>query len=393
MFRIRTHNQIANKGLAEFSHAHYEVGAKVDSPDAILLRSHKLQPDEIPPSVRAIARAGAGTNNVPITHCTEHGIVVFNTPGANANAVKELVLCGMLLASRGIIPGIQHVGGLQHITDNLLLSQQLEQDKKRFSGQELTGKTLGIVGLGAIGSMVAEMGINLGMRVLGHDPMLSVDAAWRLPSQVQKIENLSALFANADYISLHLPALPSTVGLVNASLLAALRPGSCLLNFSRDEIVDSQALLAGLDAGQLRMYVSDFPRQELLQRPDVILMPHIGASTREAEENCAIMAALQLKDFLENGNIRNAVNFPALAMDRVVDADPETRLAITNRNVPGLLGNVLSLLADQNLNVLDMINKSRDDIAYNLIDLQTRPGDEVLRSLQSTENVIRVNLL
>jgi len=393
MYKIQTHNQISSKGLSEFSHAHYHVGSDLDDADAILLRSHKLQVGEIAGSVRAIARAGAGTNNIPLAHCTTHGIVVFNTPGANANAVKELVLCGMLLASRGILAGINHAQTLQQMDDNQALSRQLEQDKKRFSGQELAGKTLGIVGLGAIGSLVAEMAINLGMRVLGHDPMLSVDAAWRLPNQVQKIENLSALFANADYISLHLPALPSTNGMINHDVISALRPGACLLNFSRDEIVDSGAIIAGLDAGQLRTYVSDFPRHELMGRPNVILMPHIGASTAEAEDNCAIMAAQQLKDFLESGNIRNSVNFPALSMDRVLDAGPGTRLAITNRNVPGLLGTVLSLLADQNLNVLDMINKSREDIAYNLIDLQTRPTDAVLRAIAGTDNVVKVSLL
>ena len=310
MYKITTYNQISEKGINRFTSTHYQVGGVQDQADAILLRSHKLAPEELNGTVRAVARAGAGVNNVPVSHCTERGIVVFNTPGANANAVKELVLTGMLLASRGILPGMAYVDTLNEMTDNAAMSKLLEAEKKRFAGQELAGKTLGIVGLGAIGSMVAGMAIDLGMTVLGYDPALSVDAAWRLPSQVHKIENLSALMANADFVSLHLPVLDSTRNLINADLVSAMKPGLCLLNFARDEIVDHDAVIAGLNSKQLRLYVSDFPRHELIGRDDVILTPHIGASTAEAEENCAIMAAEQLKDFLENGNIRNSVNFP-----------------------------------------------------------------------------------
>lgn len=393
LLRIKTYNQISDKGLSRFNSTHYRVDPALDDAEAILLRSYKLQAAELTASVRAVARAGAGVNNVPISACTDNGIVVFNTPGANANAVKELVLSGMLLASRGILPGMSYVSELRGMTDNAEMSKLLEAEKKRFAGSELAGKTLGVVGLGAIGSLVAGMAIDLGMTVLGYDPALSVDAAWRLPNQVQKIENISALLGNADYVSLHLPVLESTRGLISTDLVAAMKPGLCLLNFSRDEIVDTDAVVAGLNAGQLRMYVSDFPRHELIGRDDVILMPHIGASTAEAEENCAIMAAEQLKDFLENGNIRNSVNYPPLFLERVPGAAAGTRLAISNKNVPGMLGKILSILAEQDINVIDMINKSRDGIAYNLIDLASTPSAAAVAAIADTGDVVKVTVL
>ncbi|MBC55058.1 MAG: 3-phosphoglycerate dehydrogenase [Gammaproteobacteria bacterium] len=393
MLKIKTYNQISDKGLSRFNSTHYRVDPALDDAEAILLRSYKLQVSDLTASVRAVARAGAGVNNVPLPACTDQGIVVFNTPGANANAVKELVLSGMLLASRGILPGMRYISELKDMTDNAEMSRLLEAEKKRFAGSELAGKTLGVIGLGAIGSLVAGMAIDLGMTVLGYDPALSVDAAWRLPNQVQKIENISALLGNADYVSLHLPVLDATRNLISTDLVAAMKPGLCLLNFSRDEIVDTDAVVAGLNAGQLRMYVSDFPRHELIGRDDVILMPHIGASTAEAEENCAIMAAEQLKDFLENGNIRNSVNYPPLFLDRVPGASAGTRLAISNKNVPGMLGKILSILADQDINVIDMINKSRDRIAYNLIDLASMPSEAAVAAIADTEDVIKVTVL
>ncbi len=391
--RIKTYNQISDKGLSRFNSTHYQVDPALDDAEAILLRSYKLQVSDLTASVRAVARAGAGVNNVPLPACADQGIVVFNTPGANANAVKELVLSGMLLASRGILPGMRYVSELSDMTDNAEMSKLLEAEKKRFAGSELAGKTLGVIGLGAIGSLVAGMAIDMGMTVLGYDPALSVDAAWRLPNQVQKIENVSALLGNADYVSLHLPVLDSTRHLISTDLVAAMKPGLCLLNFSRDEIVDTDAVVAGLDAGQLRMYVSDFPRHELIGREDVILMPHIGASTAEAEENCAIMAAEQLKDFLENGNIRNSVNYPSLFLDRVAGAGTGTRLAISNKNVPGMLGKILSILAQQDINVIDMINKSRDQIAYTLIDLASTPSEAAIAAIADTDDVIKVTVL
>jgi len=392
MYKIQTFNQISPKGLVRFNSS-YEVGAGLSEADAILVRSHKLQESDANPNLKAVARAGAGVNNVPVASYTEKGIVVFNTPGANANAVKELVLCGLLLSSRGILPGIAYVNSLFEMQDNAAMSKLLEQEKSRFKGSEIAGKTLGIVGLGAIGSLVAEMAISLGMKVLGYDPALSVDAAWRLPNQVRKIENLTALLVNSDFVSLHLPVLESTRNLIDSAAIANMKPGLCLLNFSRDEIVNTQAIVDGLNRKQLRMYVADFPCAELIGRDDVILMPHIGASTDEAEDNCAVMAADQLMDFLENGNIRNSVNFPSVTLDRAPSAAKGTRLAISNKNVPKMLGQILSILADQNLNVIDMINKSRNEIAYNLIDVESRPSDAVLAEIAAVQDVIKVSVL
>ena len=393
MHRIQTFNTISEKGLKRFPGDHYEVGADVDDAVAILLRSHKLDPGALKSQLKAIARAGAGVNNIPISECTEQGVVVFNTPGGNANAVKELVLCGLLLASREIIPGIGFANTLTSIDDYNELSKVMEQEKNRFKGNEIAGKTLGVIGLGAIGSMVAEMAINLNMNVLGYDPALSVEAAWRLPSQVKRIENLNSLMTSSDFITLHIPVLDSTRNLIDANMFASMRKGTCLLNFARDEIVDTEALKNALDAGTLAKYVSDFPRPQFLGRKDVISMPHIGASTREAEENCAIMAADQLRDFLENGNIKNSVNFPNLSLDRDVNADECTRLTISNKNVPKMLGQILSVLADQNINVIDMLNKSRGDIAYNLIDLESPPSGDALAAIINIKNVIKVTVL
>lgn len=386
MYKILTFNHISVKGLDQLSREHYEVASEVGHPDAILLRSHKLAAADIADSIKAIARAGAGTNNVPVAWCTEHGVPVFNTPGANANAVKELVLASLLLGSRGILEGIDYVRGLSDQRDAAELSKLLEKEKKRFKGEELAGKKLGVVGLGAIGSSVAEAALVLGMEVLGYDPALSVDAAWRLPSDVQRMENLVSLVSKADYITLHLPALDSTRHLVNAELLAQCKPGARLLNFARDEIVDAEALVAALDAGKIGRYLTDFPDPQLIHRNDVVLMPHIGASTAEAEENCAIMAARRLHDFLENGNIKHSVNFPHLALER----NGGHRLAISNKNVPKILGNILSILADQNINVIDMLNKSREEIAYNLIDLETEPGQSTIDALCAVDGVINV---
>ncbi len=393
MQKIKTCSTISEKGLQRFPKQVYQVDAELADADAILLRSHKLEVGTIEEGLKAVARAGAGTNNVPVDFCTEAGVVVFNTPGANANAVKELVLCGLLLASRGIIPGIGFASTQTAISDEAELSKLMEREKKKFKGSEIAGKTLGVIGLGAIGSLVADMAISLGMKVQGYDPALSVDAAWRLPSQVKRKENIASLVASSDFVSLHLPVLDSTRGLINAEVFAAMREGTCLLNFARDEIVDSKALLNALESGSLAKYVSDFPRPELMGRVDVISMPHIGASTNEAEENCAVMAADQLMDFLENGNIKNSVNFPNVFLDRTPDADSCTRLAICNRNVPKMLGQILSVLADQNINVLDMLNKSRNDIAYNLIDLETTPSKEALAAIADIEDVIKVTLL
>jgi D-3-phosphoglycerate dehydrogenase len=393
MHKIQTFNAISACGLERFPKDRYEVSADLGQADALLLRSHKLDASAINGKMKAVARAGAGVNNVPVDQCTKHGVVVFNTPGANANAVKELVLCGLLLASRGIIPGIGFAKSQSSISNYGELSKLMEAEKKKFKGSEIAGKTLGVIGLGAIGSMVADMAIKLGMKVRGFDPALSVDAAWRLPSQVTRIENLNTLVGSCDFISLHLPVLDSTRNLIDASMFAAMHKDTCLLNFARDEIVDSDALLNALEAGKLGKYICDFPRPEFQDREDVISMPHLGASTAEAEENCAMMAADQLRDFLENGNIRNSVNFPNLHLDRDINAKQGARLAISNKNVPKMLGQILSVLADQNINVIDMLNKSRNEVAYNLIDLESVPSDSALAAISNIDDVIKVTVL
>lgn len=390
MYKIRTYNKISEKGLNAFPRTNYEVASEIAHPDAYLLRSHKLHGEPVPETVKAVARAGAGVNNVPVDEYTQRGIVVFNTPGANANAVKELVLAGMLLSSRGILQGKAFVGTLGHMTDAAEMSKLLEQEKKRFAGNELMGKTLGVVGLGAIGSMVAEMALALGMKVAGYDPALSVEAAWRLPSQVQRRESLLALLADADYVSLHVPAIEPTLNMINTETLKSMKAGATLLNFARDAIVDSKAVAASLDAGHLRQYVCDFPEPQLLDRDDVIALPHIGASTAEAEENCAVMAANQLRDFLENGHITNSVNFPQISMSRTPGV---CRLTFSNENVSGVLGHVLSIFADNNVNVVDMVNKSRNKVAYNILDLETRPTDALLSAIKGTEHVIDVRVI
>ena len=390
MFKIKTYNKISVKGLERFPRGSYEVGSDIGSPDAVLLRSQKLQGVEVPATLVAAARAGAGTNNVPVADYSKLGIVVFNTPGANANAVKELVMAGMLLATRGILPGMAYVNSLTDMTDAAEMHALLEKEKARFSGGEIKGKTLGIVGLGAIGSMVADMALAMGMKVVGFDPALSIDAAWRLDSSVQRMENLSALMARSDYISLHVPALEATKHMVNAAALAQAKPTAVLLNFARETIVDSAAVKQSLDAGKLAYYVCDFPEPALLNHPKVIAMPHIGASTEESEENCAVMAANQLMDYLENGNIVNSVNFPAVSMGRVANS---SRITFSNDNVSGVLGHVLSVLADKKVNVIDMMNKSRGELAFNIIDVETKPTDDVVSAIAAVEHVIRVRVI
>ena len=389
MYKVQTYNAISVKGLEKLPRDSYEVASDINSPDAILLRSHVLSSDEIGASVKAIGRAGAGTNNIPVADCTEKGVVVFNSPGANANAVKELVLTGMLLSSRGIVNGIGFVNSLQDMDDDAAMAKLLEAEKKRFKGGEIKGKTLGVIGLGALGSLVAAMGLQMGMNVIGYDPALSVEAAWRLSSDITRAENLASLMAKADFITLHLPVLEATRHLINKDSLANVKPGARLLNFAREQIVDTDAVVEALDAGKLDRFITDFPTPALINRDDVIPMPHIGASTAEAEDNCAIMAASQLKDFLEHGNIVNSVNFPATQLERNADV----RLTVSNSNVPKILGNILSILADANIYVVDMINKSRNDVAYNIIDLSEQPSADVLTQIEAIDGVINCRLI
>jgi D-3-phosphoglycerate dehydrogenase len=385
MYKIRTYNTIAVEGLNQFSRDSYEVSSEIAEPDGILVRSAKLHDIELPKKLKAIARAGAGVNNVPVERCTEQGIVVFNTPGANANAVKELVMAGLLLSSRGIYQGMQYASGLTGVSA-VDMAPMLEAEKKRFKGQELSGKTLGVVGLGAIGSNVASMALSMGMKVIGYDPAISIDAAWRLPSQVKKAENIQQLLSHSDYISLHVPAIEATKNLINLDTLASTKKGATLLNFARDTIVNNDALLDSLDNGVLSGYVTDFPAPEFIGREDVLAMPHIGASTHEAEANCAIMGAQQLKEFIEHGNIRNSVNFPNCELDRT----SAFRICFANQNVPKVLSHVLNLLADENINVVEMLNKSRNDIAYNILDIDVEPPQNLLDAIADSEHVFHL---
>ncbi len=388
MHKIRTYNALSAKGLDRFTSDRYEVGPDVASADALMLRSQKLHDEIIDDSVIGVARAGAGVNNIPVDEYAKRGIVVFNTPGANANAVKELVAAALLLGSRDIFGGMNYVQSLDEIGDSAEMHKILEKNKKLFAGSEIAGMTLGVVGLGAIGALVANMALELGMKVAVYDPSISVESAWRMSSRVQKVNSLEALAGISDFLTLHVPAIPQTLGLINADILARCKTGVRLLNFARAEIVDLPSVVAALDSGKLAAYISDFPHPELLGRKDVLLLPHIGASTREAEENCAIMAADQLKDFLENGNVRNSVNYPDTCMAR----NGSYRITFCNENVPKVLGTVLSVLADHNINVIDMVNLSRGDFAYSIIDIET-PDKGVMSSINNAEGVIRARLL
>ena len=389
MYKIRTYNQISGVGLRRFPMESYEVGPDVSEPDAFVLRSHKLHGEPVPDSVLAVARAGAGVNNIPIDDYTHRGIVVFNTPGANANAVKELVTAALLLASRGILDGMNRVQEMTDITDPEVMAKQLEKEKKQFAGCEIAGRTLGVIGLGAIGSMVANAALEMGMHVAGFDPALSVEAAWRLSSRVEKTESLEALLKISDFVTLHVPAIEQTHHLINSASLLRFKPGAKLLNFAREQVVDADAVVAALDSGKLGGYITDFPVPALLGRKDTLLFPHIGASTAEAEQNCSVMAAEQLKDFLENGNIVNSVNYPQTRMAR----DSGYRITFANENVPRVLGTVLSVLADHDVNVIDMVNKSLGDMAYNIIDIETEPTDEIVEAISKAEGVMHVRVL
>lgn len=390
MYKVRTYNKISVKGLDRFPRQKYEVGGDIAHPDAFLLRSQKLQGVDVPASLLAVARAGAGVNNVPVAEYGKQGIVVFNTPGANANAVKELVMAGMLLSARGIVDGMNFVQSLGDLSDPAEMSPRLEKEKSRFAGNEISGKTLGIVGLGAIGSMVADMALAMGMKVVGFDPVLSIDAAWRLSNEVSRMENLQSLLARSDYVSLHVPAVDATRHMINDDTLAVIKEGAVLLNFARDAIVDSAAVLRSLGTGRLGKYVCDFPEPALLGHPEIIAMPHIGASTEESEENCAVMAANQLVDYLENGHIVNSVNFPKISMER---SPGTSRITFSNQNVSGVLGHVLSILANNQVNVVDMMNKSRGELAFNIVDVESAPSDAVIDAIKAVADVIRVRVI
>ena len=387
--KIKTFNAIAEKGLNILQEKKFEVSEGLSNPDAIILRSHKLQKEEFGKNLKAIARAGAGVNNIPVEECSKLGIPVFNTPGANANAVKEIVLAALLMSSRGLFQGANFVNSIEESNQNEL-KPLIESGKKSFKGRELSGGTLGVVGMGAIGSKVADMGVMLGMNVIGYDPAITVEAAWKLPNKVERKESIEDVFKESDYISLHVPANDKTKGLINSDLLSKAKKGLRLINFARDEIVVSKAIIDSLDKTILSKYITDFADLELISRAktfsDVIILPHIGASTSQAEENCSVMAAEQLDDFLSNGNIKNSVNFPELIEPR----PSEFRITLSNKNHPGMIGKITTVLADNKLNIIDMVNKSRGEIAYNVIDLETKPPEKVLDELSSLDDVIYV---
>ncbi len=384
--KILTLNAISKKGLARLPES-YTTANDMEAPDAILVRSQNMHEMAIPPSVLCIGRAGAGTNNIPIKAMSEKGIVVFNTPGANANAVKELVIAGMLMGTRNLFPALRFVSGL--VGDDESLQKQVESGKKRFVGHELRGSTLGIIGLGAIGSKLAEAAIQLGMNVIGYDPDITVEAAWRLPSQVRRSASIDDLVKRADFVSLHVPLLPATRDLINAERIKLMKKGVVLLNFSREGIVNDAAALDSLTEGRLHAYVCDFPSNLLRPHPNFVSLPHLGASTEEAEENCAIMVSEQIADYLENGNIQNSVNFPNIAMPR----ESRYRLAIANANVPNMLGQISTALADAGLNIHNMVNKSRGDMAFTLVDVETEISVKIIEQLAAIDGVLRVRYL
>jgi D-3-phosphoglycerate dehydrogenase len=389
MFKIRTYNVISDVGLSRLPLDSYQVGPEVDDPDAIVLRSHKLHDESIPDSVIAVARAGAGVNNVPVDEYTGRGIVVFNTPGANANAVKELVTAALLLGSRGILAGSNRVEEMTDIDDPEVMAKQMEKEKKAFGGTEIAGRTLGVIGLGAIGSLVANSALDLGMKVVGFDPALSVEGAWRLSNRVERMESLEALLKVSDFVTLHVPAMEATHKLIDATALSRFKPGATLINLARGPVVDADAVVKALDDGRLGGHITDFPIPDMLGRDDCILLPHLGASTAEAEENCAMMAADQLMDFLENGNITNSVNYPQTRMAR----DGGYRITFANDNTPGVLGAVLSVLAEQEVNVIDMVNKSRNEMAYNIIDVESEPTEAIVAAIAAVKGVKQLRVL
>ena len=389
MYTYKIFNNIADEGINILQNN--ELRVDEINPDALLIRSQVLSDADLNNSLKCIGRAGAGTNNVPVQDATSKGVVVFNTPGANANAVKELVVCGMLLSSRGIIEGNAYSKTLSG-QETSELNKSMEAQKKMFKGSELKGKTLGIVGLGAIGSLLAQTAEVMGMKIIGFDPHISVDAAWRLPQDVEKAESLEFLLANSDYISLHVPLIEATKDLISKDMLKHFKKGAKLINLSRGGIVNNADIIDALNSKQISTFVTDFPTPELVDRSsdfnDVILLPHLGASTKEAEVNCAVMAANQVANFLKNGVIINSVNFPSIKLGRAT----ENRLVIINKNEPGMIGRIADQIASSNLNITDMTNKSRDTIAINLIDLEDKPSDQLIDDIRNIDHVLSVRL-
>ncbi len=387
MHKILTLNNISIAGLERLPRDQYEVASEIQHPDAVLLRSFNMHKWEIPESVRAIGRAGAGVNNIPVDEMSKRGVPVFNAPGANANAVKELVIAGMLIASRNLCQGWSFARGLEG--EDSEISKQVESGKKNFAGFELPGRTLGVIGLGAIGVQVANVAHALGMNVIGYDPDITVQSAWQMSSDVEQAAGVDDLLARSDFVTFHVPLVDATRHMINEERLRAMRDNVVLLNFSRNGIIDDEAVVKALDEGKVYSYVCDFPSNLLKDHARVITLPHLGASTKEAEDNCAIMVADQVSDYLENGNVRNSVNFPKLYMKR----GGNHRLTVVNENVPNMLGQISTALADAGLNIVDMINKSRGDLAYTLVDVENEICQECVDKIAATEGVLSVRVL
>lgn len=387
MYNILTLNNISNEGLERLPDSDYKIADKCDDPDAILLRSFKMHDMEVPKTLKAIGRAGAGVNNIPVDKMTDLGIPVFNAPGANANAVKELVVAGLLLASRDICQAWDFARNLEG-TDEVI-GKAVEAGKKNFAGVELPGRTIGVVGLGAIGRYVANVAIDLGMNVIGFDPGITVEGAWQLSAGVTKAASIEEMLRNVDYVTFHVPLIDATNKMINEERLKLMRPGATILNFARQGIVDDEAVAAAIKAKKIRAYICDFPTNLLKNHERVITLPHLGASTKEAEDNCAVMVASQIKDYLENGNIRNSVNFPEVVLPRAT----KNRIQVANANVPNMVGQISTAMADANLNIHDMVNKSKQDIAYTLVDVDSEIPDSVIDTISSIEGVKSVRVI
>ncbi len=387
MRKVLTLNNISSQGLERLPRDSYEVSSECSQPEAILVRSYKMHEMDIPESLLAVGRAGAGVNNIPLDKMSGKGIAVFNAPGANANAVKELVIGGMLLACRNLCQAWDYTNHLQGNDGEI--SKKVEEGKKKFVGFELPGRTLGVIGLCAIGVKVANAARALGMNVIGYDPGISVQSAWNLSADVQATASVDDMMSKADFITLHVPLIDATRDIINAERLAKMKQGGVILNFARDGIIDDEAVLASLEAGHLHAYVTDFPSNLLKNKPGVIGLPHLGASTHEAEQNCAVMVAEQLKDYLENGNVTNSVNFPEVSLARVTDY----RLSIVNANMPDMVGQISHILGENDINIHHMVNESRADIAYTLIDLDKEVGDTVVAQIKQIDGVLAVRSL
>jgi len=383
MFNIKTFNNISDKGLNRLPAEIYSVDPDIENPDAIILRSQNLQDMAIPSNLKAVGRAGAGTNNVPVEKLGNQGIVVFNAPGANANAVKELVIAGMLLACRNICQAWQYAANVEG--SDAEQNKAVEAGKKKYVGYELPGRTLGVIGLGAIGVEIANVAVALGMRVVGFDPTITVKSAWRMSSDVEEMSSIEELLKQSDFITFHVPLIDATLDLLNAERIAGMKDGAVVLNFARHGVVNDDAVLAALESGKLNAYVCDFPAEKLKGNESVITLPHLGASTAEAEENCAMMVADQIKDFLENGNIKNSVNFPAVKLPR----GGKSRVALTHKNMPDMIAKITTAVGEAGYNIFHMRNESRNDLAYTLMDIESEIGEDFIEKFSAIEGVLK----